>query len=399
MRAPKPPPSPDRPPFLAMPYPLDEYLDGLPGDWGKVARRLLRAAQWERGSSRCGRYVLDAGEALIDERSEKLWGGLVLDRGALPVEGRRALIRRVLERLERDGVAERRPARVSGPGSDPKKSPRNGPTPTVVRFMKFREILWPASDESAQETAQETARKPALTRGPIPPAVPPAPPKAAAPERTSAVDAEAMPRRLLEVVDEGGGAPGPDPWPRATSFRHALTLRMARTVLYPIGGHEPKIMASLQDSLGLMPEDDAVETCAARVVEAVQLRRRQPGTMAYFAQVLADEAVRRRALGAPAVAAAAPPPLPEPGCPEWARLRDVFRERVRADTFDRFHAPLTGRMDGTVLVLMAPDEYRRRFLQDNHREVFEGWARDLGVAESVRFETADIGQAAASGGA
>ena len=38
-----------RPPFLAMPYPMDEYLDSLAGDYGKVARRLLRAARWEPG--------------------------------------------------------------------------------------------------------------------------------------------------------------------------------------------------------------------------------------------------------------------------------------------------------------------------------------------------------------
>lgn len=205
-----------------------------------------------------------------------------------------------------------------------------------------------------------------------------------------------VPRPALVVVDEGGGAPGPDPWPRATSFRHAITLRMARTVLYPIGGVEPKIMGSLQDSLGVVPEVDAVELCAARVVEAVHLRKRQPGTLAYFAQVLADEAVRRRALGVTSLEPAAPEALPPAGCPEWERLRAALQERARPETFRKFHAPLVGRMDGDALVLTAPDPYLRDFLTDNHRGLFVDWVRELGVAADVRFEAAEM---AAAGGA
>lgn len=158
------------PPFLAMPYPLDEALDALPGDYGKIARRLLRAARWTRGE--VDGVQLDAGEALISERSEKLWGGLVLDREVSPA-GRRALIRRVLERLERDGIAVTRAAHGGGPGNGPRNGPRNGPSPTVVRFVKFRAILWPSSAETAQETAQGPAQETARPSGPIPPGNPP----------------------------------------------------------------------------------------------------------------------------------------------------------------------------------------------------------------------------------
>jgi hypothetical protein len=156
-----------RPPYLAMPYPLDEYLDQLDRDYERIAKRLLRAANWERGPSPCGRYELDAGEALIDERSQKLWGSLRLDRNVSET-GRRALVRRVLERLERDGIVSRRPAQAFGA----RNGPRLGPSPTVVRFLKFREILWPASVKTAQDSAQDSAQQ----SGPILPASPPAPP-------------------------------------------------------------------------------------------------------------------------------------------------------------------------------------------------------------------------------
>jgi hypothetical protein len=168
------------PPFIAMPYPLDEYLDELPGDYGKIARRLLRTANWERGRSRCGRYELDAGEALMDERSEKLWGGLHFDRGDLSDDARRALVRRTLERLEHDGWIERgtprRAAQGNGPEFGPRNGPRRGPTPTVVRFLKFREILWPASIETAQASTQHPAQETAQANGPILPGEPPRPP-------------------------------------------------------------------------------------------------------------------------------------------------------------------------------------------------------------------------------
>ena len=68
-----------RPPFIAVPYPLDEYLDQLCGDHGKIARLLLRAAQWWEPGEVDG-IRLDFGETLMDERSEPRWGSLRLDR-------------------------------------------------------------------------------------------------------------------------------------------------------------------------------------------------------------------------------------------------------------------------------------------------------------------------------
>jgi hypothetical protein len=87
----------------------------------------------------------------------------------------------------------------------------------------------------------------------------------------------------------------PYPWPKAAAFRQTLTDRMARTVLYPVGGPEARILASLEASLEHVPASDAVELCRGRIVAAsAQADGRVPGTLSYFAQVLADEAMKRQ---------------------------------------------------------------------------------------------------------
>jgi uncharacterized protein YdaU (DUF1376 family) len=158
--------------------------------------------------------------------------------------------------------------------------------------------------------ADGSATAVAVAKNSTPPSPPPPPPQeaaaAVAPARVAAgAPDDDLPPRSLGVVDEGGGAPPPERWPKARSFREALTASMARTALYPIGGNEPTVLTSLEASLGVIPEADAVAICRQRILDAIAARKPQPGSLAYFAQVLADEAVRRRA-----VAAAAPPPAP-----------------------------------------------------------------------------------------
>jgi hypothetical protein len=235
-----------RPPHLALPYPLSEYLEEkLSGDYAKITMRLLRAAQWERGRSRCGRYELDAGEALIEERSDKLWGSIALDRN-VSAAGRRALVRRVLERLEADGIiACRRAAQGSGPKSGPMNGPRRGPTPTVVRFLKFREILWPTSVETAQDSAQETARKTPQARGPILPVSPPGPSAAAAAREDDAAE-----------------------YPALTKLADALSDQWQTTVLLPRDG-----CAELEAAVAKLGFEKAFAECHEDAVAAHQNRR------------------------------------------------------------------------------------------------------------------------------
>jgi hypothetical protein len=350
-----------RPPAIWMPYPLDEYLDALPGDYGKVTRRLLRAARWARGD--VGGVELDAGEALMDERSEKLWGGLTLERD-VSAAGRRALIRRVLDRLERDGIVARRSAHARGPRNGPGSGPRNGPSPTVVRFLKFRGILWPASAGTAQETAQGPAQETALQSGPVLPEDPPAPPDQQQPRARAAVAVDdAPPPPRLEVVDESEPAQAPFRWAKAASFRQALTDSMARTVLYPVGGREPETWSSLEASLTAIPEAEAVEICRERILAAHAAGKRAGGTLAYFAQVLADEGIRRQRA---APKRAQPEPVPAGPAAYTALLgRAAATVPKREGLCDDLRA-CTPALDGGELVLTTSDRHVADRLTDLH---------------------------------
>jgi hypothetical protein len=247
-----------------MPYPLDEYLDALDADYARIARRLLRAANWKRGPSPCGRFELDAGEALMDERSETLWGGLRLDRD-VSSEGRRALVRRVLERLERDGWASRRAAHAGGPGISPRSGPRNGPTPTVVRFLKYREILWSASIETAQGTAQDLAQETAQGFGPILPASPPEPPPPPDTEKRPSRAPAARRRRAGEGEE-------PDPRHRLLQERLEAVFEEKCGHLYGFGGRDAKAITDLLRFSG-GDLDDVVSRWRAALTETSNFHR------------------------------------------------------------------------------------------------------------------------------
>lgn len=182
---------------------------------------------------------------------------------------------------------------------------------------------------------------------------------ARAPARAPAQEAAAAVG--LEIEDASGPrGDGPPTWPKAVSFRRALTDAMARTALYPVGGRELETWTSLEASLSEIPEADAVEICRGRILAAVAASKRQPGTLSYFAQVLADEAQRRRHRPAPEP----PPPDPAANCPEAALVFAALRERVEATVYAQWIQPLRPEyVDGKV-VLHAADECRVELLTE-----------------------------------
>lgn len=300
----------ERPPFLAVPYPGLDYVLSLPGDHAKVFLRVAQLARAAPGT--VDGIALDAGEALISLRSRKVWGRVALDAEELTDNGVVALRRRALARLERDGWVALRTAHRSSTGDGTESGTRSGTPATIVRFLKFRDILWPASVETAHPTAHPTAQEPAHQNGTIPPV-----------EAPPAVPPEQQPARALEA------APTPEAglrWPKAVAFRQALTDSMARTVLYPVGGNEPVTWTSLEASLDTIPEGDAVELCRERILRQQAAGKRAGGNLAYFAQVLADEVLRRRRF-APKQAARRTPPGP----PAWTELVGRVAEHLHDD--------------------------------------------------------------------
>jgi hypothetical protein len=190
---------------------------------------------------------------------------------------------------------------------------------------------------------------------------------AAAPLASAMALQEPVPRLLPAGAPEAGTpieclaqpADGPPNWPRAVAFRRALTDRMARTALYPVGKRELETWKSLEASLEVVPLEEALELCRERIVAAVARKGRQPGSLAYFAQALADETSRRR-LAPPAA------PDPDPGCPAWTAARERARKQLRPDLYELWFRDLVGTVRDGALVLVAPDRFQADFCRDNY---------------------------------
>jgi hypothetical protein len=102
-----------------------------------------------------------------------------------------------------------------------------------------------------------------------------------------------LPEAAPESAHPNAAAPAGDV-SSVESFRRRLAESLARTAPHPVGGGKD-VLESVAASLRAVPEDRAVELCRERVLDAVKRGDRQPGTLAYFAQILADEVVRVRA--------------------------------------------------------------------------------------------------------
>lgn len=150
------PSQPKRAPELRLPYPLLDYLHTLPGDWVKVILRLLQRAQWIPGVTPSG-LALDAGEILISFRSGVLWDA-VAPRG-VSEDGCASLLRRVLDRLTRDGFVATRKAGDADTTKDTPRSTRRDTPATIVRFLKFRDNLWPGNADATRPAAHGTAHR------------------------------------------------------------------------------------------------------------------------------------------------------------------------------------------------------------------------------------------------
>ncbi len=124
------------PGYVAMPREMLIAADKLPRDQGWLLERMARDARWQDPGPvivRGGVVTIDTGEQLIS-----------LDGLAKRYEMTVAQVRRALATFERKGWISRRPAAAqTGTPLTEGKSAKTGTPPTVVRFEKWRDILWP----------------------------------------------------------------------------------------------------------------------------------------------------------------------------------------------------------------------------------------------------------------
>ena len=348
------PREPRRVPELRLPYLLLEYLLKLPGDYAKLALRLLQRAQWVQVVTQTG-VALDAGEVLLSLRSRDLWDAIELDR-EVDEAGRVSLLRRVLGRLERDGVAAIRAAHDLDTPHGTRTGTRRDTPATVVRFLKFRDSLWPARGDAAHETAHGAARGATHQFDTIlsreDPAVP-------------AFQSDPVERRATAAREPGQS-------PRIGEVRAVLAVAasaFAEVVGRPYQhAHPQAVKADPRAAAGLLARPgvdlEAIETAWREAL----VRRELPRV-----ETLADLAQHWGRLGpkpgahTQASTRPAPSPVDAPSsCPEWTALARNLRQRLRPDLFEQWFAGLTAAVDGEALVLHATDDFHRAFLEDRY---------------------------------
>jgi hypothetical protein len=316
-----------RVPELRPPFPFLEYLLQLPGDYAKLTLRLLQRSQWVPGVARHG-VPVDAGEVLVSMRSRDLWGAVRLDR-EVGEAGRVSLLRRVLRRLERDGLAATRAAQRSDTPADTGRATRRDTPATIVRFLKYRDILWPAAADTTREATQGAARASTQKADTIPsrdPAVP------AGPEGSA--NAAALP------LEDG---------PRIADVR--AVLAMAASAYEDITGSRyqhaqpPALKADRRAAADLLAVADGIE--AIETVWRSALRQSDWPRIETLADLARHWArVAPRALTATRANLEARPARIATGCPEWERLVSTLQRRLRPDLFERWFAPLEAVVEG-----------------------------------------------------
>lgn len=353
--------------FLVLPHALTAYLLGLPRDYFRLTLILLRLARFEPGRAPSGVW-LEAGEALIALRSDAIWeaSGLLdeLNEGA-----RMSLLRRVLDRLSKDGIIKRRPARPTDMGGDTGSNTVGGTPATIVRFLKYRENIWPSSAGPTQEAAPA----PTPLAGTI---------QSIQDNNNSNSRSEERAHGPGESSSQGGGAlllPAREV--RELLERVAAAYEVVKGVRYQHADtravEADRKAARALLALPLVSPEDIL--CAWRhgIAASEWPRIASLADLARHWIHVAGDALRQ----APAV-----PTRPQlPSCQLWDAA-SIYLRNARPDWWERFIAPLAASMEGPTLRLEAPDTFLRNFLLDSHLETLQAAILHGGATQAVRLE-------------
>jgi hypothetical protein len=325
-----------------------EYLLTLPGDYMKLALRLLRLANWAPGHADDGTPV-DAGEALISYRSEAIWGAVALDREFATDAARVSLLRRVLGRLRDDGYISFRATQTGDTRNDTRNDTRRDTQATAVKWLKYRDSLWPRNADATQVPTQEATQEATHQIDTIPsgeaPAVPATP---ATPATAAATSPEARPA--------AAAADG-----ELLAFTKLLEAATADGRRLKAGSKDrPALVERVRAALAVHGEDG--------VVELFRLRDRDPRkdpirTVAGFLSVLEQD------WGGGALPEGSGSPRPVRTCPRCGRDRS---------NDPPFGSP-TACSAGTCRPLNADAEFLWTVLADRYEE-----------AHGVRYEAANL---------
>jgi len=140
--------APDSRGFRAIPYALEEELRQIPPVQRSIITSIIFLASWQAGSAhvRGVQVPLDFGEALVGYEST----AKTLRLPGAHTKGAKQ-VKRAVASARRLGIFETRPALhpngtpcVTGdrPPPDGYRGTRSGTPPTIVRVVKYRDMIW-----------------------------------------------------------------------------------------------------------------------------------------------------------------------------------------------------------------------------------------------------------------
>jgi hypothetical protein len=344
-----------RVPELRLPYPLLKYVLGLKSDYEKLTLRLMQLAQWKPGTTENG-LAIDAGEVLISLRSRDVWDAVRLDR-QLGEAGRVSLLRRVLDRLERDGIITTRPAHQIDTKSETRSNTGSDRPPTVVRFLKYRDILWPRNQDSAQEPTRPSTQEATHGFDTIP----------TSKATTPAVEEEGA-RRTATGSSEARPSPVGNDEVRSLEARAAAAYLEVKGLPYQ-HARKAAVRADRRaaEELLSMPgsQADLIEQVWRWVLPQTTWPRIEtlPHLAAHWGVVAPRAQLAARAAVSTPQSSARHVPIT---CPVWAEMARRLQRDLRPDLFERWFAPLQVEVFDRELVLSAPDRFHRDFVHDNY---------------------------------
>jgi hypothetical protein len=350
--------------FVAVPQPLLHELYRLGADCALVALRVIECAGWK--PTTIDGIVLDTGECLVSQRSEHVWGDLEFGHN-LSSDARRSLVRRALERLEKAGIISARKAHPAGPASGQTGKRSRGPSPTIVRVLKYRRTIWPSAEEVAQASEPAPAQHPAHPASPILPIGSPDLPAAAACGDADSAEAAKGERGVSEPHRTSTAALATS-YPAVRQFQDALAAYLGNQRLKITS--DPDKWAAMDAELRRVGLDAAVKACverASRRSEALNAI----GSLWWFLPCLSD--LPGASPGSPgALAAPTGPEGADRECPVWRAVFSKLERSVHRDPFLSLFAPLKGFAQGDELVIVAPDHHHLEYLEDtNNLETLE----------------------------
>lgn len=170
-------------------------------------------------------------------------------------------------------------------------------------------------------------------------------------------------------------------YPLSAQLLDALVVALKHPIAPP---RLPAELAELEGHVKRGGLEEAIAWCTSKALDR-EARYGRIGKLAYFLRDADGSGILAE------IPSKAPPAPKRPAAPvtdeRWATLLEGLRETLRPDLFEKWMAPLAGKVNGAI-TLTAPDVFHADFVRDNYATfITERAAKVLGEALQVNVVT------------